>query len=299
MSGLCRAVLIVTGALFMVPSSAVGQDYRAEILSWRSEKEKALVADRGWLSVVGLFWLKDGPNRFGTDPANDIVLPAESAPAQAGTFSFQAGHTTVSLEPNVVAEVGGERLNGPRELRPDTDGTPDFLILRDLTMQVIKRGERYGVRLRDKNSQFRRDFSGRSWFPVDEKWRVSARFVRHDPPRPIRIQSVIGTSEAMPSPGYAEFTVGETTVRIDGVLEEPDADQLFFIFKDQTSGKDTYPAGRFLYAELPKGDTIVLDFNKAYNPPCAFTPYATCPLPPPQNWLKLRIDAGELHYGRH
>ena len=129
-------------------------------------------------------------------------------------------------------------------------------------------------------------------------YRVEGRWVSYPEPKPVKVPNVLGQTESMPSPGYAEFTLGGKAVRVDGVLEDPHAEQLFFILRDQTSGKETYGAGRFLYADLPKAGKVVLDFNKAYNPPCAFTPYATCPLPPPQNWMPVRVEAGEMAYGK-
>ena len=183
-------------------------------------------------------------------------------------------------------------------MRPDTSGSPDVLEMGTLTMNVIKRGDRFGIRLKDKNSPVRKGFTGLRWFDIQEDYRVEARWVSYPQPKPVKVPNVLGQTESMPSPGYAEFTLGGKPVRVDGVLEDPHAEQLFFILRDQTSGKETYGAGRFLYADLPKAGKVVLDFNKAYNPPCAFTPYATCPLPPPQNWMPVRVEAGEMAYGK-
>jgi uncharacterized protein (DUF1684 family) len=182
-------------------------------------------------------------------------------------------------------------------LRCDTDpGGPDSLTAGGLTMFVIHRGQRYAVRLKDKNSEFRQAFTGLHWFPVREDYRIVARFVPYDAPHKIAIPNILGETEEEPSPGYAVFTLHGHSYRLDPVLED---DQLFFIFRDQTSGKETYGSGRFLYATMPKEGKVVLDFNKAYNPPCAFTPFATCPLPPKENRLAVRIEAGELNYGHH
>jgi hypothetical protein len=183
-------------------------------------------------------------------------------------------------------------------LRPDSTGSPDVLEMGALSLTVIERGGRLGIRLKDRNSPVRKAFTGLRWFEIDEDYRVEARWVSHPQPKPVKVPNVLGQTEAMPSPGYAEFTLGGKSVRLDGVLEDPHAEQLFFILRDRTSGKETYGAGRFLYADLPQGGKVVLDFNKAYNPPCAFTPYATCPLPPPQNWMPVRVEAGELAYGK-
>jgi len=280
-------------------SSAAGDEaYRAEVQKWRADREARLKADGGWLTLVGLFWLKEGPSPFGTDPAGDIVLPEGSAPAKAGVFELKSDQVTVTLLPGAIGRIAGKRLSGATTLRPDASGSPDVLEMGTLSMNVIKRGERYGIRLKDKNAAARKGFTGLKWFEVKEDYRVEARWVSYPQPKPVKVPNILGQTEAMPSPGYAEFTLNGKPVRVDGVLESPDAEELFFILRDQTSGKETYGAGRFLYAGLPKGGKVVLDFNKAYNPPCAFTPYATCPLPPPQNWMPVRVEAGEMSYGK-
>jgi len=273
--------------------------YRSEVRKWREGRETRLKADGGWLTLAGLFWLKEGPNRFGADPAGDVVLLEGSAPAKAGVFELKGEQVTVALEPGANGRIGGKPVAGAVAMRPDTSGSPDVLEMGTLSLNVIKRSDRYGIRLKDRKSAARRDFTGLKWFDVQEEYRVEARWVSHPQPKPVRVPNVLGQTESMPSPGYAEFTLGGKAVRLDGVLEDPHAEQLFFILRDQTSGKETYGAGRFLYADLPKAGKVLLDFNKAYNPPCAFTPYATCPLPPKQNALAVRIDAGEKNYGHH
>jgi uncharacterized protein (DUF1684 family) len=160
-------------------------------------------------------------------------------------------------------------------------------------MYVIERGGRFALRVKDPESARRRSFRGLDWFPVRESYRVTARFVPYEPPKAIPIANVLGTVEPMPSPGYVVFSLNGREFHLDPVLEDPAAKELFFIFRDETAGKQTYPAGRFLYADLPKDGRVVLDFNKAYSPPCAFTSFATCPLPPRQNRLDVRIEAGE------
>jgi uncharacterized protein (DUF1684 family) len=285
-------------ALGIVCAAGADESYREEIQAWRARREASLKAEGGWLSVAGLFWLKDGPNRFGTDPKADIVLPAGSAPSRAGVFELAAGKVTVTFEREAEATLEGQPVTRA-ELRPDASGSPDVVSLGRLTLLVIERGGRLGIRLKDRESPLRKTFTGLRWFEVKEEYRVAARYVSYPEPKSIKVPNILGQSEAMPSLGYAVFERDGQEVRLEGVLEEKDARQLFFIVRDQTSGKETYPAGRFLYADLPKDGRIVLDFNKAYNPPCAFTPYATCPLPPPQNWMPVRIEAGELSYGKH
>jgi len=286
--------------LVLTLASAVSADeaYRADVKKWREDREARLKADGGWLTVAGLFWLKEGDNRFGTDPGNDIVLPPGSAPERAGVFKFAGGRTTVALASGVTGTIAGKTVT-TADMKSDEAGAPDVLTLRGLTLQVIKRGERHAIRLKDKDSALRKAFTGLHWYEVREDYKVTARFVSYGAPQPVKVPNILGQTEAMPSPGYAVFPMNGKEVRLEGVLEEPGAEQLFFILRDETSGKETYPAGRFMYADLPKQGTIVLDFNKAYNPPCAFTPFATCPLPPPQNWMPVRVEAGELDYGHH
>jgi uncharacterized protein len=273
--------------------------YRAAIEKWRADREARLRNDGGWLQVVGLFWLKDGANSFGTGAGNTIVLPPGSAPARAGVFELREGKTTVRMEAGVEATVGNQPAT-VRELRPDVPGPADVLKLGPrLTLHVIERGGRYGIRLKDKESALLKEFTGLRWFPVQEDYRVEARFVAHASAKKIPVPNILGQVEEMASPGYVAFVIAGREVRLDPVIEEPGATELFFIFRDQTTGKQTYPAGRFLYAEMPKDGRVTLDFNKAYSPPCAFTPYATCPLPPKQNRLPVRIEAGEMHSGHH
>ena len=280
------------------PTTPAAGGYAAEIQKWREQREARLKANGGWLTVAGLYWLKDGENRFGADPSCEVVLPPGSAPAVAGVIVFHDGKTTVKVEPGVTVTAGGKPV-ATMDLKDESTGSPDVLTLGPLMMHVIKRGDRYAIRLKDMNSRFRKEFTGLHWFPIKESYRVTARWEPHDPPRQIAVPTILGTTEMMPSPGRAVFTINGQELKLDPVLEEPDSTELFIIFKDLTSGKETYPAGRFLYAETPTDGVLVLDFNKAYNPPCAFTPYATCPLPPEQNRLPVRIDAGEQNYGQH
>jgi uncharacterized protein (DUF1684 family) len=270
--------------------------YRAEVLKWRETREANLKKEGGWLSVTGLFWLKEGQNSFGSAPDNDIVLPEGPSPARAGTFDLRGQEVKVALLPGVAATVDGETA-GERELLPDTTGTPDVLALCRLRMHVLRRGERFAIRLKDPESAARRNFTGLAWFDVQEAARVRALFVPYDEPKMIRVPNIVGQSSDMPSPGYCVFPWEGKEVRLEGVFEEADAKELFFIFRDSTSGKETYPAGRFLYSALPQEGEVTLDFNKAYNPPCAFTAFATCPLPPPQNWMPVAMAAGEKTYG--
>jgi uncharacterized protein (DUF1684 family) len=298
--GAMRTPALLAGLLAVTVAAPAADDaYRSGILKWRSEREARLTADGGWLSVVGLSWLKEGANLVGSDSASEVVLPAGSAPARAGVLDLRDGKVTLRLEAGVPASIAGQPVAGPRELRPDTSGAPDVVETGRLSLHVIERGGRLGLRVKDRESAARKGFTGLTWYDADERWRVEARFVPYDPPKQVKVPNVLGTSAPMPSPGRAEFEIDGRTVALDGVLESPDAQEVFFIFRDRTSGVSTYGAGRFLYAPLPQGGKMTLDFNKAYNPPCAFTAFATCPLPPPQNALPLPVEAGEKNYGHH
>jgi uncharacterized protein (DUF1684 family) len=278
-------VYILLGAATGLAMAEGDSGYRGGIERWRHEREAKLKADDGWLTVAGLFWLKDGANAAGSSTSNAIRLPR--GPAHVGDFGFHDGKTLYRPEGD----------GKPAVLKADTDpGGPDKVVVGEFTMFVIHRGNRFAVRLKDKDSELRRGFTGLHWFPVREEYRIVARFVPYEQVRQIAIPNILGETEKEPSPGYAVFSLHGHEYRLDPVLEE---NRLFFIFRDQTSGKETYGSGRFLYAEMPKEGKVVLDFNKAENPPCAFTPYATCPLPPPQNRLAVRIEAGELNYGHH
>ena len=287
-------VFISLGILMVKETVASDNGYQASIERWRHEREANLTAPNGWLTVAGLFWLKEGVNSAGSSPSSAIVLPRVAA--HAGDFNFHNGKTTFQADPAVTVNVNGKPAK-MAALRSDTDeGGPDAVTVGGLNMFVIHRGQRYGIRLKDNDSEFRRAFTGLHWFPVRDDYRVVARFVTYDTLHKIAVPNILGETEEEPSPGYAVFTLNGHEYRLEPVLEDK---QLFFIFRDQTSGKETYGSGRFLYADLAKDGKVVLDFNKAYNPPCAFTPYATCPLPPKQNRLAVRIDAGELNYGHH
>jgi len=264
--------------LIPLAAAAAVSAYQSEIEAWRRAREQALKAEGGWLSVAGLFWLHEGANRFGQDPSNDVVLPAGDA--HAGVFALHQGKVTVSM--------GGRT----RDVAHDS---ADVVTVGRLSLFVIQRGNKYGIRLKDPDSQYRRGFHGIEYFPADERYRVNARFVAE--PRSIPILNVLGQTEPSECPGYALFHLNGHELRLYPILEEPGAKELFYIFRDQTTGKETYGAGRFLYSALPKDGQVTLDFNKAYNPPCAFTPYATCPLPPKENRLAVRIEAGEKTYG--
>ncbi len=279
----------IAAALISFAAGADTTSYRQSVEKWRQVYEAQLKSDSGWLTVSGLFWLHEGENSFGSGPLNDIVLPA-SAPASAGSFDFHAGHTTVRVKPGVAALLNGKKIE-TGEMHPDSNA--DQLVIGDLTLYVHSSGDRYTVRLRDKNSRLRKDFTGTRWFPVDESYRVTAKYVPYDKPKQIEIQNVMGDTLHETIPGYVGFTLQGKELRLDA---EVDGSDVSFVFRDLTSGHETYAASRFLDTKVEKDSHVILDFNQAYNPPCAYNPYTTCPLPPPQNRLAVRIEAGEKIY---
>jgi uncharacterized protein (DUF1684 family) len=280
-------------ALAALPFIVAAQDssYRASVEQWRQAYENDLKSDHGWLTISGLFWLHEGENRFGSDPLGDIVLPEASAPAEAGTFEFHAGRTIVHVNPGVPATLNGKPVS-TAELHPDSP--TDRLVLGELALWVHASGARFAIRLRDKNSTLRKNFTGLHWFPIDESYRVTARYAPYDKLKEVPIQNLAGDSLTLPISGYVTFTLHGQEYRLDAGSDE--AGGLSLVFRDLTSGKETYGAGRFLDTDAPKNGEVILDFNKAYNPPCAYNPYTTCPIPPPQNRLRTRIPAGEKSY---
>lgn len=270
--------------------------YAKSIEKWRTERLEEINGEDGWTTLVGLFWLKQGRNRFGSDPSNDIVLPESSAPRFAG--SLQLVNETVRLEakPEAGLSTDGKAVSS-LVIQSDADGgKPTVLTLGSLKLFVIKRGEKLGLRVKDKNHPARTKFSGLSHFPLQPNLRINAKFIPYDPPKIIPIVNVLGMTDNMTSPGALIFDIGGKSYRLDPVLEKGSR-QLFLIFADKTNARETYGAGRYLYADPPGADgTVVVDFNKAHNPSCAFTKFATCPLPPRQNRLAIRIEAGERKY---
>jgi uncharacterized protein len=260
---------------------------------FRNERESSLKKPGGWLSVAGLFWLHDGAMTLGSDPQSDVVLPA-GAPRKAGVLRMQGG--VVTLEP---AAGAGILVNGKpavkMALKPDTDPHTDVVQAGKIMLTIIKRGDRTGVRMRNPDAATRQNFTGCKWFPALEAWRVNAKWVPYPTPHKIKITNILGMTDDEPSPGYAEFTIQGKSMRLEPVAD--DDGSLEFMFRDLTSGKTSYAPGRFLDTDQPQGGHVVLDFNQAYNPPCAFTAFATCPLPPKQNALPVAVNAGEMKYG--
>jgi uncharacterized protein len=263
---MCYSISMAVLLILAFMAAAANTSYETEVTKWRQDREARLKAPDGWLSLVGLVWLNPGRNE---------------APLNAGWFTLQGDRVTFTT-----------RDGKTRPLRDDRDGDPEMLEVNGVKLSVIRRGERFGIRVRDNNSEYRRNFRGLRWYPVNREWLVHARYLPRQ--RAMKFDSQTGDKQDYTSPGYIEFERRGQKLRLTPVSEDG---QLFFVFRDKTAGKTTYPAARFLYADLPSSGRVTLDFNKAYNPPCVFTPYATCPLPPPENRLPIEVPAGELMYG--
>jgi len=288
-------VLAVVALLSAMSAHAPSDSgYHAEIEVWKATRVARLRADDGWLTVVGLFWLSEGDNTVGGARENTVALPKGKAARSVGTIRLSAPKLSFRPAPGVDLRIDGAPAR-PTEIRSDAAGEPTILSVGSIRFYVIERDHRFAVRVKDNDSEARRAFHGIPAFPTDPTWRIEARFEPYDPARSITVPNALGHVDAETSPGALVFTRGGKTLRLDAVLERGETDY-FVIFGDRTNGTETYGAGRFLYVSPPVDGKTVIDFNKAYNPPCVFTPYATCPLPPPQNKLPIRVEAGEKDY---
>ncbi len=276
------------------PSEPAG--YQAEIEEWRRGRVERLTSETGWLTLVGLFWFEDGAHRIGSEPGSEIQLPAAKAPPRVGVLRAAEDYLVLEVEPSVEVTHDGERLQS-LALADDSPGPPTVFELGDLQAYVIQRDDQRALRVKDRNHPARDAFQGIESYPIDWSWRIEGRFDAYQPPRTIPVPTVLGTVSDQPSSGAVVFEVDGEEHRLD-VVAEPGDEELFVIFADGTTGSETYGGGRYLYADAPAADgRVVVDFNKAYNPPCVFTPFATCPLPPRQNRLAIRVEAGEKNYG--
>ena len=271
--------------------------YAKEIEQYRAERLAELKSESGYLSLIGLFWLKEGENKFGGDPTNEIVLPKEKVGRVAGVFVLKNGIVKVEAPASSRITASDQPVTS-LELTSDAADEPTVLHLGSLSLQLIKRSDKLGVRIKDKDNPARSNFAGIESYAADQKWRREARFEPYNPPKRMPIINILGMESGEESPGAVVFEVEGKTFRLDAIKEKGEP-RLFMIFADNTSGKETYPAGRYLYVDPPDAaGRVVIDFNKAYSPPCAFTKFATCPLPPKQNRLPFAIEAGEK-YSRH
>jgi uncharacterized protein (DUF1684 family) len=272
---------------------AKGPAYVVEVEAWRTEREARMRAPDGWLSIVGLTWLHQGENRFGSAADDDVVLPSVTPP-HAGSFVLEGRAVRLELPSGSPITLNGKPAAN-RALRTDVTPAPDVLAIGAVSWQLIERGGRIGVRVSDRENPLRTNWLGTRWFAIDPAYRIVARLE----PRAgeMVVPDASGGKQTLKSPGTLTFSLGGKPQRLDPVLDgDDDGDQLV-VFRDSTSGHETYGGGRFVRARRQPDGTFVLDFNRAYAPPCAFTPYATCPLPPAQNRLRVAIPAGERNLG--
>jgi hypothetical protein len=293
-------LLLLSGALLLgacdrgpVPDVAA---HRAAVDEWHAQRVARLTSESGWLTLVGLYWLQPGSNAFGRDPGNALVLDHPAMPTTLGEFLLADGAVRFRAAPGATVTADGAPVTELALASDAADPGPTVLASGSLRFYLIDRVGRLGVRVRDVEHPLRRGFAGVERYPVDPGWVVAARYERYPEPRQVRIVNVLGMTDEMTVPGALVFERDGAQHRLDAILESPDDDQLFVMFADATSGHGTYGAGRFMYLPLPEGDEVAIDFNRAYNPPCAFNQFATCPLPPPQNRLALAVTAGEKDY---
>lgn len=272
-------------------ASGLDQDYRQSFEKWKTD----LVEDRrkNWLTLVGLFWLKPGENTFGSDVGNAVVLPVGTAPAKAGTFDLEGKNVTVEFRDGVSGSIGGMPVT-TSQLDPDVSGHPTVVEFGSLRMHVIQRGQRSGIRVKDLKNPEAEKYRGAIFYPLNAAYRISADWIPSDGKRTVIVPNVLGDATPTPVVGEARFHINGQEVRLSAVGGDAEHG-LFFIFNDLTRKSETYAAGRFLDTEPVKDGKVVLDFNRAYNPPCSVTPYATCPLPPKEDQLAISIPAGEKY----
>ncbi len=274
-------------------------DNKERYEKWKKERLEHLKAENGWLNLAGLFWLEQGENTFGSDSSNSIVFPPQAAPFMG---AFYLNDTIISVKTNDNVEItgkNGEKITN-KELATDISGKPDQLNYKDLRWFIIRRGNKFGIRLRNLDAPLLHSLDSIPCFPFDPSWIIEARFEKFEKPHTISVPTVIGVDEEYTASGKLVFSVNGDNLAL--IPFDEGKNGFFIIFADQTSAAETYGGGRFLYASGPdKAGRVSIDFNRAYNPPCAFTPYATCPLPPRENILPVAVTAGEkaVHVYHH
>jgi len=264
--------------------------------SWHARREAELETPDSWLTLAGLYWLPSGETGVGSDPRMDVVLPGDDVPSWVGSLTMRGqGSFEWEYAPEVAADMDPGKA-AVRRFRVDSgEGSPIFG-WGPLSWHVIERYGEYALRVRNAEAKALAEFTGVETYPVALAWRVPARFDSYDPPREIPMPNVLDIPSTSTSPGAAVFEVAGRELRVD-LTGDPEAGHLFLVFGDETNGTETYAGGRFLTVTGPDPQGwVILDFNRAYNPPCVFSPYATCPVPPPQNVLPVRVEAGELMY---
>ena len=267
--------------------------YEAEINKWHDKRIEEVKAPNGWLNLIGLYWLEPGINSVGSGENNTIVFPKGTLPEKAGYFLVKDNTVSLTVDKGVDILSNGAGITNGIIFHPDSAKNPQ-LAFGSLRWNIIKRDTKLGVRVRDLESKALKDFKGVERFPIDPQWKLTAHFEKADSLKTIDITNVLGQTTPQNSPGAIVFERDGKKYKLDALEGK---DEFFIVFADATTGKETYGGGRFIYVKKPSEDgNTVIDFNKAYNPPCVFSPYATCPLPPKQNVLQIEIKAGELAY---
>ncbi len=287
--------LLLTGITLTGCNVTADEDtaYVESISAWKKIRYEALMDEDGYLALAGLYWLNPGENTYGSDPSNDIEFP-QNAPDFIGSFYLNGDRVYTITHPGVKVWHHNSRVSRLGMI-DDSGGEPTSLEFGSLKWYAIRRGTKIGIRLKDKEHPVRKNFEGVEYFPASDEWRIEATFIPAAGHRTISVQNIIGITQDQPSAGKLSFVIDGKKYYLD-VLDGGE-DTFFVIFGDRTNGETTYGAGRYMYPDKPGGDNkVILDFNKAFNPPCAFTEFATCPLPPPQNILDIRITAGEKAY---
>jgi uncharacterized protein len=290
------------------PSAAESTQWQQDLAIWRTQREKEISAPDGWLSLAGLEWLKSGISAVGSAPDNQIHLPS-GTPERLGLLTI-SGKAPGGEIVQLLSPAGGFPPDLTMDGKPAREGSlavdnakPTTIAWHGLSLVVMKRGDRFVLRIKDANSPERAHFHGLNWYAPDPNYRVVARWVPFKPAQVEEIPTVIGTTLKLPAPGLAVFLLNDEVLHLEPVVEDPTGKTLFFILRDETSKTSTYGGGRFLHTGLPdhgldQPGSLVLDFNQLENPPCAYTTYATCPLPPEQNRLGVALQAGEQRYQR-
>ena len=262
-------------------------------VAWQARRTESIGGPNGWTTLVGLHWLNEGENSAGRALVNQVVLSSDSVPEFVGTFTRSGSGVSFTAAPEADVRVQAGKVSRI-ELTTDAQLNPTQLQIGLVSIVAIQRGDRVALRVRDPDSPARREFKGLRWFLYDPSWRLEGKFVSFTSPEKLRVPDVTGATQEFDCPGVIVFSVRGVEHQLS-VAKEPGASDLFVMFRDETSGKSTYPAGRFLYVSKPDAaGKVIIDFNRAYTPPCGFTAFATCPLPPSENWLKLAVKAGEL-----
>jgi len=293
-----KAILLTTLIFSFIILSCTKKEnpeYVKEIKTWQESRETGLKIPYGWLSLVGLFWLKEGENIVGSDKSSAVVLP-KRFPKKVGVFYLKKNKVTFKADKDIDILYKNRPLRS--KIAVSSEEGIDYFLMEDLKFYLIKRSKGFGIRMKDPKAPTLTSFKKLDWHPIKEKYKVNALFIKHKESVTVKVPNILGDKSDWESPGVVEFKIDKKLFRLSALKS---GSGLFFIFRDKTSdkGKGSYPSGRFYYYDGPIENNITLDFNKAYNPPCAYTPYATCPLPPLKNMIQAKIEAGEAYQGDH